>query len=198
MLSCRVCFTLRICHLNIRPLCRRLPGPSRAPAAGGGSSRSPGSSNLNRRSQSFNSIDKSKPLQYASGNDRGESAAWLMALESSCLAGAEGSAERPRPHSPSPPLGGTAGSGRRGPHFTSPHPSAESSTALCTTKWRSSHHRKSHFRDDRKGQMQAAALPSAAKLIRVIMFSRERSHSGVCSSLFHTKVNISFTDLVCK
>ncbi|XP_077957169.1 neuron navigator 3 isoform X5 [Gasterosteus aculeatus] len=48
----------------------RLPGPSRAPAAGGGSSRSPGSSNLNRRSQSFNSIDKSKPLQYASGNDR--------------------------------------------------------------------------------------------------------------------------------
>ncbi|XP_029318383.1 neuron navigator 3 isoform X2 [Cottoperca gobio] len=48
----------------------RLPGPSRAPAAGSGGSRSPGSSNLNRRSQSFNSIDKSKPLQYASGNDR--------------------------------------------------------------------------------------------------------------------------------
>ncbi|KAM8908425.1 neuron navigator 3 isoform 9-T9 [Spinachia spinachia] len=48
----------------------RLPGPSRVPAAGGGSTRSPGSSNLNRRSQSFNSIDKSKPLQYASGNDR--------------------------------------------------------------------------------------------------------------------------------
>ncbi|XP_015251012.1 PREDICTED: neuron navigator 3 isoform X8 [Cyprinodon variegatus] len=48
----------------------RLPGPSRVPAAGGGASRSPGSSNLNRRSQSFNSIDKSKPLQYASGNDR--------------------------------------------------------------------------------------------------------------------------------
>ncbi|XP_068443034.1 neuron navigator 3 isoform X3 [Clinocottus analis] len=48
----------------------RLPGPSRAPAAGSGASRSPGSSNLNRRSQSFNSIDKSKPLQYASGNDR--------------------------------------------------------------------------------------------------------------------------------
>uniref|UniRef100_A0A8C8DNX0 Neuron navigator 3 n=1 Tax=Oryzias sinensis TaxID=183150 RepID=A0A8C8DNX0_9TELE len=52
----------------------RLPGPSRVPAAGSGASRSPGSSNLNRRSQSFNSIDKSKPLQYASGNDRGSSA----------------------------------------------------------------------------------------------------------------------------
>uniref|UniRef100_A0A3P8U3M6 Neuron navigator 3 n=1 Tax=Amphiprion percula TaxID=161767 RepID=A0A3P8U3M6_AMPPE len=50
----------------------RLPGPSRVPAAGSGASRSPGSSNLNRRSQSFNSIDKSKPLQYASGNDRAE------------------------------------------------------------------------------------------------------------------------------
>uniref|UniRef100_A0AAX7T9K8 Calponin-homology (CH) domain-containing protein n=1 Tax=Astatotilapia calliptera TaxID=8154 RepID=A0AAX7T9K8_ASTCA len=50
----------------------RLPGPSRVPAAGSGASRSPGSSNLNRRSQSFNSIDKSKPLQYASGNDRGK------------------------------------------------------------------------------------------------------------------------------
>uniref|UniRef100_A0A3P9C955 Neuron navigator 3 n=1 Tax=Maylandia zebra TaxID=106582 RepID=A0A3P9C955_9CICH len=48
----------------------RLPGPSRVPAAGSGASRSPGSSNLNRRSQSFNSIDKSKPLQYASGNSR--------------------------------------------------------------------------------------------------------------------------------
>uniref|UniRef100_A0A8C2DBA7 Neuron navigator 3 n=1 Tax=Cyprinus carpio TaxID=7962 RepID=A0A8C2DBA7_CYPCA len=49
-----------------------LPGPSRVPAAGSGSSSSKahGSSNLNRRSQSFNSIDKSKPLQYASGNDR--------------------------------------------------------------------------------------------------------------------------------
>uniref|UniRef100_A0A3Q1AKY8 Calponin-homology (CH) domain-containing protein n=1 Tax=Amphiprion ocellaris TaxID=80972 RepID=A0A3Q1AKY8_AMPOC len=46
--------------------------PSRVPAAGSGASRSPGSSNLNRRSQSFNSIDKSKPLQYASGNDRGK------------------------------------------------------------------------------------------------------------------------------
>uniref|UniRef100_UPI004033FF07 neuron navigator 3 isoform 7 n=1 Tax=Danio rerio TaxID=7955 RepID=UPI004033FF07 len=48
----------------------RLPGPSRVPAAGSGSNSSKGSSNLNRRSQSFNSIDKSKPLQYASGNDR--------------------------------------------------------------------------------------------------------------------------------
>ncbi|KAM4523187.1 neuron navigator 3 isoform 5-T5 [Fundulus diaphanus] len=48
----------------------RLPGPSRVPAAGSGVSRGSGSSNLNRRSQSFNSIDKSKPLQYASGNDR--------------------------------------------------------------------------------------------------------------------------------
>lgn len=52
-------------------LCR-LPGPSRVPAAGSGASRGLGSSNLNRRSQSFNSIDKSKPLQYASGNDRGK------------------------------------------------------------------------------------------------------------------------------
>ncbi|XP_051547116.1 neuron navigator 3-like [Myxocyprinus asiaticus] len=49
----------------------RLPGPSRVPAAGSGSSsKAHSSSNLNRRSQSFNSIDKSKPLQYASGNDR--------------------------------------------------------------------------------------------------------------------------------
>ncbi|KAJ3612319.1 hypothetical protein NHX12_020595 [Muraenolepis orangiensis] len=48
----------------------RLPGPSRGPPAGSVAPRSPASSNLNRRSQSFNSIDKSKPLQYASGNDR--------------------------------------------------------------------------------------------------------------------------------
>ncbi|XP_028809842.1 neuron navigator 3 isoform X3 [Denticeps clupeoides] len=47
----------------------RLPGPSRVPTAGGGG-KVPASSNLNRRSQSFSSIDKSKPLQYASGNDR--------------------------------------------------------------------------------------------------------------------------------
>ncbi|KAI4899733.1 hypothetical protein NFI96_001775 [Prochilodus magdalenae] len=52
----------------------RLPGPSRSPAAGSAGSSSskapPSSSALNRRSQSFNSIDKSRPLQYASGNDR--------------------------------------------------------------------------------------------------------------------------------
>uniref|UniRef100_A0A8C3GCM8 Neuron navigator 3 n=1 Tax=Cyclopterus lumpus TaxID=8103 RepID=A0A8C3GCM8_CYCLU len=52
------------------PFSFQLPGPSRAPAAGSGASRSPGSSNLNRRSQSFNSIDKSKPLQYASGKEK--------------------------------------------------------------------------------------------------------------------------------
>uniref|UniRef100_A0A672R3C9 Neuron navigator 3 n=1 Tax=Sinocyclocheilus grahami TaxID=75366 RepID=A0A672R3C9_SINGR len=58
--------------INVCFMCYRLPGPSRVPAAGSGSSSSKahGSSNLNRRSQSFNSIDKSKPLQYASGNDR--------------------------------------------------------------------------------------------------------------------------------
>lgn len=61
------------CHPKGASSCpNRLPGPSRVPAAGSGASRSPGSSNLNRRSQSFNSIDKSKPLQYASGNDRGK------------------------------------------------------------------------------------------------------------------------------
>uniref|UniRef100_A0A674DXT7 Neuron navigator 3 n=1 Tax=Salmo trutta TaxID=8032 RepID=A0A674DXT7_SALTR len=49
----------------------RLPGPTRVSAAGSGAPKGQGSSNLNRRSQSFNSIDKSKPLQYASGNDRG-------------------------------------------------------------------------------------------------------------------------------
>ncbi|KAG7454673.1 hypothetical protein MATL_G00262280, partial [Megalops atlanticus] len=48
----------------------RLPGPSRVSAAGSGASKVQGASNLNRRSQSFNSMDKSKPLQYASGNDR--------------------------------------------------------------------------------------------------------------------------------
>uniref|UniRef100_A0AAV2J358 Uncharacterized protein n=1 Tax=Knipowitschia caucasica TaxID=637954 RepID=A0AAV2J358_KNICA len=51
----------------------RLPGPSsRAPAAGSGAPRSP--SNLNRRSLSFSSIDKSKPLQFASGNEREDQA----------------------------------------------------------------------------------------------------------------------------
>ncbi|KAJ8373910.1 hypothetical protein SKAU_G00044900 [Synaphobranchus kaupii] len=48
----------------------RLPGPSRVPAAGSGGSKVQGASNLNRRSQSFNSMDKSKPLQYSSSNDR--------------------------------------------------------------------------------------------------------------------------------
>uniref|UniRef100_A0A3B1J2R7 Neuron navigator 3 n=1 Tax=Astyanax mexicanus TaxID=7994 RepID=A0A3B1J2R7_ASTMX len=51
----------------------RLPGPSRTPTAGsvGNVSKAlPSSSALNRRSQSFNSIDKNRPLQYASGNER--------------------------------------------------------------------------------------------------------------------------------
>uniref|UniRef100_A0A3B3RB75 Neuron navigator 3 n=1 Tax=Paramormyrops kingsleyae TaxID=1676925 RepID=A0A3B3RB75_9TELE len=48
----------------------RLPGPPRVPAAGGGTGKAHGATNLNRRSQSFTSIDKKKPLQYASGNDR--------------------------------------------------------------------------------------------------------------------------------
>ncbi|XP_072856444.2 neuron navigator 3 isoform X5 [Pogona vitticeps] len=50
----------------------RLPGPSRVPAAGS-SIKVQGASNLNRRSQSFNSIDKSKPPQYANGNEKVES-----------------------------------------------------------------------------------------------------------------------------
>ncbi|KAJ8245377.1 hypothetical protein GJAV_G00270100 [Gymnothorax javanicus] len=46
----------------------RLPGPSRTPAAaGGGGSKVPTASNMNRRSHSFNSMDKSKVLQYSSG-----------------------------------------------------------------------------------------------------------------------------------
>nr|XP_015208331.1 PREDICTED: neuron navigator 3 isoform X2 [Lepisosteus oculatus] len=48
----------------------RLPGPSRGPAAGSSASKVQGASNLNRRSQSFNSIDKNKPLQYASSNEK--------------------------------------------------------------------------------------------------------------------------------
>ena len=48
-----------------------LPGPSRVPAAGG-SSKAQGASNLNRRSQSFNSIDKNKPPNYANGNEKGK------------------------------------------------------------------------------------------------------------------------------
>ncbi|XP_021240904.1 neuron navigator 3 isoform X2 [Numida meleagris] len=47
----------------------RLPGPSRVPAAGS-SAKVQGASNLNRRSQSFNSIDKNKPPQYANGNEK--------------------------------------------------------------------------------------------------------------------------------
>uniref|UniRef100_A0A8D0GIM5 Neuron navigator 3 n=1 Tax=Sphenodon punctatus TaxID=8508 RepID=A0A8D0GIM5_SPHPU len=47
----------------------RLPGPSRVPAAGS-STKVQGASNLNRRSQSFNSIDKSKSPQYANGNEK--------------------------------------------------------------------------------------------------------------------------------
>ncbi|XP_042323870.1 neuron navigator 3 isoform X8 [Sceloporus undulatus] len=50
----------------------RLPGPSRVPAAGS-STKVQGASNLNRRSQSFNSIDKTKPPQYANGNEKVES-----------------------------------------------------------------------------------------------------------------------------
>uniref|UniRef100_F6Q0A1 Neuron navigator 3 n=1 Tax=Ornithorhynchus anatinus TaxID=9258 RepID=F6Q0A1_ORNAN len=49
----------------------RLPGPSRVPAAGSGS-KIQGASNLNRRSQSFNSIDKNKPPHYANGNEKGK------------------------------------------------------------------------------------------------------------------------------
>ncbi|XP_058841627.1 neuron navigator 3 isoform X6 [Acipenser ruthenus] len=48
----------------------RLPGPSRVPAAGSSTSKVQGASNLNRRSQSFNSIDKNKPLQYASSTEK--------------------------------------------------------------------------------------------------------------------------------
>uniref|UniRef100_A0A8C8VMV0 Neuron navigator 3 n=1 Tax=Pelusios castaneus TaxID=367368 RepID=A0A8C8VMV0_9SAUR len=47
----------------------RLPGPSRMPAAGS-STKVQGASNLNRRSQSFNSIDKNKPPQYANSNEK--------------------------------------------------------------------------------------------------------------------------------
>ncbi|XP_027449899.1 neuron navigator 3 isoform X2 [Zalophus californianus] len=50
----------------------RLPGPSRVPAAGS-CSKVQGASNLNRRSQSFNSIDKNKPPNYANGNEKDSS-----------------------------------------------------------------------------------------------------------------------------
>ncbi|CAH7332356.1 Nav3 [Phodopus roborovskii] len=50
----------------------RLPGPSRVPA-GSSSNKAQGASNLNRRSQSFNSIDKNKPPSYANGNEKDSS-----------------------------------------------------------------------------------------------------------------------------
>ncbi|XP_036025351.1 neuron navigator 3 [Onychomys torridus] len=50
----------------------RLPGPSRVPAASS-SNKAQGASNLNRRSQSFNSIDKNKPLNYTNGNEKDSS-----------------------------------------------------------------------------------------------------------------------------
>ncbi|XP_013373262.1 PREDICTED: neuron navigator 3 isoform X6 [Chinchilla lanigera] len=51
----------------------RLPGPSRVPGAGSNSSKAQGASNLNRRSQSFNSIDKNKPPNYSNGNEKDSS-----------------------------------------------------------------------------------------------------------------------------
>ncbi|KAM4749505.1 neuron navigator 3 isoform 2-T2 [Rhinophrynus dorsalis] len=47
----------------------RLPGPSRVPAAGS-STKGQGTAKLNRRSQSFNSIDKNKSPHYANGNEK--------------------------------------------------------------------------------------------------------------------------------
>ncbi|GAB1295556.1 Neuron navigator 3 [Apodemus speciosus] len=47
----------------------QLPGPSRVPAVSS-SNKAQGASNLNRRSQSFNSIDKNKPPNYANGNEK--------------------------------------------------------------------------------------------------------------------------------
>ncbi|XP_067906199.1 neuron navigator 3 isoform X1 [Heterodontus francisci] len=47
----------------------RLPGPSRVSTAGN-ATKVQGANNLNRRSQSFNSIDKNKPPQYVAGNER--------------------------------------------------------------------------------------------------------------------------------
>uniref|UniRef100_A0A3B3X3J4 AAA+ ATPase domain-containing protein n=1 Tax=Poecilia mexicana TaxID=48701 RepID=A0A3B3X3J4_9TELE len=77
--------------LKTQEMQSRLPGPSRVPAAGSGASRSPGSSNLNRRSQSFNSIDKSKPLQYASAGSP------LQSAESSPLSGQQLASAIPSP-----------------------------------------------------------------------------------------------------
>ncbi|GCC16390.1 hypothetical protein chiPu_0021352 [Chiloscyllium punctatum] len=48
----------------------RLPGPSRGSAAGS-TTKVQGANSLNRRSQSFNSIDKNKPLQNAGGSEKG-------------------------------------------------------------------------------------------------------------------------------
>uniref|UniRef100_A0A8C7ITX6 Neuron navigator 3 n=1 Tax=Oncorhynchus kisutch TaxID=8019 RepID=A0A8C7ITX6_ONCKI len=67
----------------------RLPGPTRVSAAGSGAPKGQGSSNLNRRSQSFNSIDKSKPLQYASGNDRAHGPQHSIPLPGSMNGGAQ-------------------------------------------------------------------------------------------------------------
>ncbi|XP_072340827.1 neuron navigator 3 isoform X10 [Scyliorhinus torazame] len=50
----------------------RLPGPSRVSAAGS-TTKVQGATNLNRRSQSFNSIDKNKPPQYAASNEKDSS-----------------------------------------------------------------------------------------------------------------------------
>ncbi|XP_062373940.1 neuron navigator 3 [Sardina pilchardus] len=75
----------------------RLPGPSRVPTAGSGG-KAQGSSNLNRRSQSFNSIDKSKPLQYASGNDRDSVRGIPLA---GSMNGSGGASAAPMPSSPS-------------------------------------------------------------------------------------------------
>ncbi|XP_052609270.1 neuron navigator 3 isoform X7 [Peromyscus californicus insignis] len=50
----------------------RLPGPSRVPAASS-SNKAQGASNLNRRSQSFNSIDKNKPPSHTNGNENDSS-----------------------------------------------------------------------------------------------------------------------------
>ncbi|XP_032893858.1 neuron navigator 3 isoform X3 [Amblyraja radiata] len=47
----------------------RLPGPSRVPATVS-ATKVQGANNLNRRSQSFNTIDKNKPLQYAGSCER--------------------------------------------------------------------------------------------------------------------------------
>uniref|UniRef100_A0A4W3IXW0 Neuron navigator 3 n=1 Tax=Callorhinchus milii TaxID=7868 RepID=A0A4W3IXW0_CALMI len=51
------------------PLLCRLPGPSRVSAAGS-STKVQTTTNLNRRSQSFNSIDKNKPPQYVISNEK--------------------------------------------------------------------------------------------------------------------------------